>query len=67
MTRNIVKTIKTRAERKSGRAAAPTPATPEEMASTWQWSLHPVDQPVHAAASQPLPAGQPASFWEAWM
>jgi len=25
------------------RAVAPIPATPEEMASTWQWVLHPVD------------------------
>lgn len=25
------------------RAVAPVPATPEEMASTWQWVLHPVD------------------------
>ena len=25
------------------RAAAPIPATPEELASTWQWVLHPVD------------------------
>ena len=25
------------------RVAGPIPATPEEMASTWQWVLHPVD------------------------
>jgi hypothetical protein len=25
------------------RVAAPIPATPEELASTWQWALHPVD------------------------
>src|SRR5215470_10312622 len=25
------------------RVAAPIPATPEELASTWQWVLHPVD------------------------